>query len=85
MTKLYLTCPNCFERLPQIGNEPVTPGDGVTCGLCGHVWKLSRRDLGLPENCEHPATDVVSGNATSECMIRIAPRPFSITTIKQTK
>ena len=46
--KLYLTCPKCRKRLPQIGNESVTTGDEVQCCLCLHVWKYNLE--------EHPTT-----------------------------
>jgi len=35
---MKLKCPNCKEWLPQIGNDPLLPGDDVTCGLCLRVW-----------------------------------------------
>lgn len=36
--KLWLLCPGCKARLPQIGNEPLRPGEAVECGMCGHGW-----------------------------------------------
>lgn len=48
--KLYLTCPGCQERLPQIGNEPLLPGDSVTCGMCDQVWiPIPKRPLTMTE------------------------------------
>jgi len=43
---MKLRCPKCRRTLPQIGNDQVVPGDSVTCGMCGHVWKPSNTALG---------------------------------------
>ncbi len=35
---MNLQCPKCRRILPQIGNETLSTGDTVTCGLCLHIW-----------------------------------------------
>lgn len=46
---MKLNCPRCRRVLPQIGNEILTIGDFLECGLCGHIWKFSRPTAKLVE------------------------------------
>ena len=42
-------CPSCKEILKQIGNQSYTHGDSVTCGMCGHSWKIDRTPIAQAE------------------------------------